>query len=214
MVAETKGLIGFVTSYRKNYYASEMEYSLPKRRLIPLRFTKVVVDGNLIRTTRSENDYLNQRHSWVVTENEMVKDRGSEPIARGTIYEDLLSAFFNLRNGAFGPIERGRRITVTSQPYSRKPFSKQGKIEETFARKFVIRIASFTVEKEYRRRFGRVNEKGFLILVNVPNDFFGQNTGDVLVWLNEKLIPVAAVVEDVFLFGDVTGELREVIAKK
>jgi hypothetical protein len=214
MVAETKGFIGFVTSYRKNYYASEMKYIPHKRRLIPLRFTKIVVIGNLVRTTHSENDYGKRIHFWIVSENEVVKDRGSEPIPYGTIYEDLLSGFFNLRNGAYGPIERGRRITITSQPYSRPRFGTQGNLEKAIARQFVIRIASLPVEQEYRRRSGRVNKKGFLIQVNVPNDFFGQNTGDVLVWLNEKLIPVAAVVEDVILFGDVSGELREVVAKK
>ena len=62
-----------------------------------------------------------------------------------------------------------------------------------------------------RRRFGREKERGILALVKVPKELFGQKTGEVRVWMDENLIPVAATVERAILFGDVSGTLRKAI---
>jgi hypothetical protein len=207
MVAETKGIVGFFTRYRKNSYTSEMEYIPEQRRLITRRFTKIVTWGDEIRKSVSENDYRSRIHRWVVTENGKFKSKGSEKIPEGVIYEDMISAFFNLRYGAFGPIKPGRRITVISQPFSQASMVESKKDSEEYLREFEIRIADKITERKYRQRLGRKHEKGALVLINAPNDFFGQNKGDVIIWFDNKMIPVGTTVEDVFLFGDVTGTL-------
>ena len=42
---------------------------------------------------------------------------------------------------------------------------------------------------------------------------FGQKTGEIRVWLDADLIPVAATVEDAILFGDVHGFLQKAVVR-
>ncbi|MDA1001433.1 MAG: hypothetical protein O2807_13080 [bacterium] len=51
-------------------------------------------------------------------------------------------------------------------------------------------------------------EKGYLVIVKVPKDIFGQETGEIRVWFDAALIPTEATVENAIFFGDVTGRLR------
>ncbi len=208
LLAETKGFLGFLTGNRKNHYISVMEYVPEKGRLVTRRFTKTVSWGGEVVKSVTEIDYERGIFQWVATENGMLKDKGSEPIPRGVIYEDLLSAFFNLRLGAFGPLTRGRHIRVTSLPYYQASDEDQTEYQKEFIRTFVIRIADASTERDFRRRFSRESEKGLLVFVQVPKALFGQKSGEVLVWFNTNLIPPAVRVEDVILFGDVSGVLQ------
>ncbi len=208
LVAETKGFIGFLLAYRKNIYRSEMDYFPGRRRFITHRFTKMIVSGGDVAKSVTDIDYAKREIRWVVTENGAVESEGSEPIPAGAVYEDLLSVFLNLRNGAFGPLTRGRRITVVSLPYYRSLLGGWEGGRKAVNRSFDIRIADASTERAYRRRFDRTGETGLLVLVNVPNDFFGQNSGDAQVWFDRNLIPVSTRVEDVILFGDIVGDLR------
>ncbi|MFQ5912572.1 MAG: DUF3108 domain-containing protein [Nitrospinota bacterium] len=212
LLAETKGLIGFLTFHQKNHYVSEADYVPESGRLITRRFTKVVTRGRKVAKSVTEIDYESGEFRWMATENREVKDKGSEPIPEGVIYEDMLSAFFNLRHGAFGPLTRGRRVSVSSLPYYQATEKGQTEYEKEFIRSFEIRIADAQTEKAYRRRFGRPDEKGLLVLVQMPRDLFGQKAGEILVWFDTDLIPIAARVEDVIFLGDVSGVLRQTLA--
>ncbi len=206
--AETKGLLGFLTAYQKNHYVSEMTYAPGKKHLVTRRFTKVVTLGSDVSRSVTEIDYEKGEYRWVATENGEVKDKGNKPIPKGVIFEDLLSAFFNLRIGAFGPLERGRRITVTSLPFYQANEDGQTEYQKETIRTFEIRIADALTERKYRRKFGRTGEKGLLVFVQVPRALFGQKSGEILIWFNPNLLPVSARVEDVLFFGDVAGDLR------
>ncbi len=211
LMAETKGFVGFLTNYQKNHYVSEMKYVPEKGRFITSRFTKVVTRGSKVVKSVTEIDYEKGEHRWVATENNEVKDRGTRPIPEGVIYEDILSAFFNLRQRAFGPLTHGRRLTIDALPYYQLTDEGQTDYDNDLIRQFEIRIPDAPTEQEYRRRFDRTNEKGHLVLIQVPKQDFGQKSGEIIIWFDENLIPVATRVEDVVFFGDVTGILQQPI---
>ncbi len=211
LVAETKGFIGFLTAYRKNHYISEMEYDPAKRRLLSRVYSKTVYRGLNITQSRTVIDGQKGQIRWETRGNGEIQDKGTERIPEGVIYEDLLSAFFNLRIGAFGPLTRGRFLTVTTLPAYQTTRELKEDYDKEFVRNFDIRIADAETERRYRRAFDRVEEKGLLALVKVPKELFGQTTGEVRLWLDPNLIPVAATVEDVIFFGDVHGTLRKAI---
>jgi hypothetical protein len=208
LLAETKGLLEFLTGGQKNHYVSEMEYVPSQKRLVTRRFTKTVTTTGEKVSSITEIDYPNKEYRWVATENGEIKDKGSRPIPDGVIFEDLLSVLFNLRRGALGPLKPGRRIQVSSLPYYQATAEGETRYGQAHVETFEIRIANPTTEEAYRKRFERQDEKGLLVVVKVPRALFGQKNGEVLVWLDQKGIPTAARVEDVVLFGDVAGDLE------
>ena len=211
LIAETKGFIGFLTGYRKNYYASEMEYDPARGRFLTRHYTKAVHRGPNISKTTMAIDREARTVQWATTFNGEPLEKGTEPIPGGVTYEDLLSAFFNFRGGGFGPVSKGRHLTVVTLPaYDTSKEEKES--GESLVRDFDIRIADPASERRYREIYGREKEKGFLVLVKVPKELFGQETGEVRVWFDEGLVPVSATVDRAYYFGDVHGTLRKAAA--
>lgn len=210
LIAETKGIIGFLTSYRKNHYASDLEYDPARGRFFTRNYTKTVYRGLNISRTTMEIDRQGRTIRWAATSNGGLREKGTEPIPPGVVYEDLLSAFFNFRGGAFGPLSRGRHFTILTLPAYDTPKEERER-GESLARDFDIRLADPETERRYRRAYDREKERGLLVLVKVPKELFGQETGEVRVWFDESLIPVSATVEQAIYFGDVHGTLRKAV---
>jgi hypothetical protein len=208
LVAETMGIIGFLTSYRKNHYASEMEYDPARGRFVTRRYTKTVHRGSDISRSTMEIDLESRTVRWAATYNGEPREKGTEPIPSGVSYEDPLSAFFNFRRGAFGPLEKGSRFAIVTRPAYDTP-KEEKESGESLARDFDVRIADPGTEREYRRTYDRAKEKGLLVFVRVPKELFGQETGEVRVWFSETLTPVSATVERAYYFGDVHGRLSK-----
>ncbi len=208
LLAETKGLIGLLTSYQKNHYISEMEFLPERGRLLSRKFTNITTRGKIERKSIAFIDYKNHEVRWVTFQNDEFKREGGFPFPDGTVYEDVLSAFFNFRNGAFGDLRPGRKITVTSLPDYEKSENGEHIDGTELAQSIEITIADEKVEKAYRRRYNRTKNTGMLVFVKVPKKIFGQETGEIRIWFDPDLIPVFATVEDAILFGDVHGSLR------
>ena len=208
LVVKTKGFIGFLISHQKNHYVSEMDYIPENHRLLSRRFTKTVIRRDLVKRTSAVIDYAKGEIRWEASNSEKLLEKGVDPIPKGVIYEDLLSAFFNLRFGAYGPLKRGKRFTVNTLPDYEPPEIGQKDYRKESDRQVVIRIAKVATEREYRKRYGRTKEKGLLALVKVPKFLFGQEIGETHVWFDSDLTPVAVTVEDAILFGDLYGNLR------
>ena len=79
--------------------------------------------------------------------------------------------------------------------------------DEDRIQEFLIQIANRKKGKAYRLQFERTKEKGLLALIKVPENIFGQKTGEIRVWFDTSLTPVAATVEDAYYFGDVHGTI-------
>jgi hypothetical protein len=210
LIAETTGIVGFFTRYRKNHYISEIEYLPGRGRFFSRHYTKKVHRGSNVERTTATINREEGKVNWKIYYNDKLKNEGTDPIPEGVQYEDLLSAFFNFRNGVYGPLEAGRKMTILALPdYAERVRNKDKKKKEDPYQKFEIRIPDAKSEAAYRKRHGRTGEKGTLALVKVPKSLFGQETGEIRIWFDENVIPVAATVEDAIYFGDVHGTLRQ-----
>ncbi|MFC1491488.1 DUF3108 domain-containing protein [Nitrospinota bacterium] len=208
LIAETKGVVRWLTGSRKNHYISEMAYDPQKRRFISRQYTKLIFKGKNAERTTAAIDEEKSVVDWEFFSNGKLIAEGADPIPDKVRYEDLLSAFFNFRTGQLVPLEPGREMTVFTLPdYRAIAKEKMGRDDKERFQKFEIRIADEETETAYRKKFGRTKEKGMLVLVKVPKNLFGQETGEIRVWFNTNLVPVAATVEDAYYFGDVHGIL-------
>ncbi|MDH3975413.1 MAG: DUF3108 domain-containing protein [Deltaproteobacteria bacterium] len=194
--AETKGFIGFLTFYRKHSYISHMSYLPDSRQLRVDFFERHVKVGSNEEKTYTWTDY-NRR---VLRREEYKKGKKIEDvkelIPEGVIYEDILSAFYNVRLGYYGPIRRGRQFTVRSLPSDGVS---------------TIEVSFTTKEDAIKSRdlFGnKFDENMFSARVKVPRDLFKSKTGEVSILFDDALVPVYGVVKDYIGFGDIMGILK------
>ncbi len=208
LIAVTKGVVRWITGDRTNHYTSEMVLDPATHRLKSRHYTRLVFRGKNTERTTAAIDEKNRVVEWKFFSNDELVGQGSDPIPEGVRYEDLLSAFFNFRNGRYGPLEPGKKMTVYTLPdYRAIARGQMDPYDEDRIQKFQIQIADRKKEKAYRLQFERTKEKGLLALIKVPKDIFGQETGEIRVWFDTSLTPVAATVEDAYYFGDVHGTI-------
>ena len=103
---------------------------------------------------------------------------------------DILTAFYNLRAGVYGPLQRGARILIPT-------YSGKGFID------FVVNI--LTVEEQAKQHY--FPEHGLLIQVVIDPEIFDNKSGSLYVWFDQKGIPARGIVEDMIGLGDVRGYL-------
>ncbi|MDA1001156.1 MAG: DUF3108 domain-containing protein [bacterium] len=207
--AETRGLAGFLSSYQKNFYISELEYQPGSGHLLARVFTKIIQRGGVKDESRTVIDHEKREIRWKTFKNGELRHKGSEKIPPGLTYEDPLSAFFNFRAGFFGQMKRGLRRETTTIPAYQTDDKGNLLYNEEFVRNFKIRVADAATEQKYRTRFERTRGKGLVVIVNVPKSLFGQKTGEVQVYFDASSVPVAVIVENAIFFGDVYGVLQQ-----
>ncbi len=193
--AQTRGFIRFVSLSRRDTYRSLMRLS-PRGRLIPVEFRKEVRIGSSRKTSTTVLDYDAGVMRWKSTEADGDEaEVKSHPIPAGVIYEDFISAFFNLRRGVYGPVKPGKEFRILSIP-TRKWFKERQK-----------KLQYFTVKVGERR----IDENGIPSLevaLTVPKELFGQKVGDLQFHIGEDNVPLRIVVRKAVLFGDMKGKLR------
>ena len=195
--AQTKGFVAFVSSSRKDTYRSVMSLSRDGK-LMTIEFQKDVRMGSSHARSTTVLDYKAGVMRWKSTEvkgdDRRVKNE-SHPIPAGVVYEDFISAFFNLRRGVYGPVAPGKRYRLLSIP-TRKWFKDKQKKPQ-----------HFFVDISKRRTDGRSQ---IIVSIIVPDDLFGQKVGAVQFHLRRDLIPSLILVKNAILFGDMKGKLRKV----
>ncbi|MFV1950922.1 MAG: DUF3108 domain-containing protein [Nitrospinota bacterium] len=193
--AETKGFIGWLTAYRKYVFMAYLYTVDNKRGLRSRIFERYAIIKKNEEKVITYLDHDNRLMSWREYKSGVLVKIGSEPIPENIVYYDVLSAFYNFRNGFYGDIEKGREYVVTTIP-------QNGESEIT------IRMA--TDEEEEKERRDREKRKGeSLIIVKVPKEIFESKTGEVKIWLSESLVPIEVTVKDYIGFGDVIGYLKD-----
>jgi hypothetical protein len=101
---------------------------------------------------------------------------------------DILTALYNLRTGAYGPLVRGTRLQIPT--YSRGEFT-------------AIETEVMTVEQQGEQSY--FPSQGLLIRVKVDPEIFGTGSGKLYVWFDEAGIPQRGIVEDLIGIGDIRG---------
>lgn len=194
--AETRGFIGFLTFYRKHIYISHMSYFPDLKRMRVDFFERYVKVGSSEEKTLTWTDYDRQVLRRKDYKRGSLIENVEEPIPEGVIYEDILSAFYNVRLGYYGPIKRGRQFIVNSLPSD-----GVSTIE-----------VNFTTKEEslkHRDLFGDKFDENMLgARVKVSKDLFKSKKGEISMLFDDALVPVYGVVEDYVGFGDIMGILK------
>ena len=103
---------------------------------------------------------------------------------------DVLTAFYNLRAGIYGPLQRGTKVLIPT-------YSGKGFID------FEVRV--LTVEEQASQDY--FPDHGLLVQVKVDPEIFETNSGSLYVWFDKLGVPGRGIVEDLIGLGDVRGYL-------
>ena len=194
---ETRGFIGFLTSYRRHIYRSHMSYLPDDGKLRVHLFERYVTIGKKMEKTLTRLD--NKRgvmHADFFEKGELVKVV-DEPIPEGVDYEDILSAYYNVRLGHYGPIEAGRHFQIRTIPSEGESVIN-------------VEFSSRDETMRWRRKLmGNSEERFIAAKIRVPRKIFESKTGEVTALFNEAIIPVQGVVKDYIGFGDMKCTLIE-----
>ncbi|MEK9629275.1 MAG: DUF3108 domain-containing protein [Nitrospinota bacterium] len=187
--ASTKGFVGFFTSYRKHFYETEFELVDNNKSLRPLSFLRKVTIGDHAETTRHKFNYAEKKHYWFnyVDEEEIESGVNDIPTEKG--FHDILTAFYNVRNGSYGPLEKGNSFKIKTIP-------EKGHDEIS------VHVWSQEEEEKFREEEGRKKNDELLLNIKVPKEIFKTETGELMVWSSTHYIPVETTVKDYILLGD------------
>ncbi|MGK2904855.1 MAG: DUF3108 domain-containing protein [Desulfuromonadales bacterium] len=105
---------------------------------------------------------------------------------------DMLTAFYNLRTGVYGPLLRGARFQIPT--YSGGDF-------------FDIEVDVLTVEQQARQ--SDFPAHGLLVMARIDREIFESDSGNLYFWLNDEGIPERGIVADVIGLGDVRGYITK-----
>lgn len=191
-VGKAEGFVEWLTGYRREIYRSTMRTINNGKRLIPLRFEEYSVIGEWYRKKTTTYDYPGHK---VIIEGEKEgkpMKREEMEIPMGVLYDDPVTAFYNLRFGVYGKVEPGKEFILRTLP------SKGHEI---------IRIKVATKEEtESARTEEKVKTgKDLLIRILLDREMWGRKKGELEIWFNRDLIPISGVVKDIPWFGNVKG---------
>jgi len=195
--AETKGMIGWISRYRKDKYLAHVEEVDGGRRFRFKSFEKEVNIGGKVRRSVTVLDYENGTVKWRIWGSGEEEEAGEKLIPDDTFYDDPLSAFYNFRYGVYGHIEAGREFYVPA-------FPKDG------SSPMYMRLVT---EEERLNRTNKPDSVAFIADIRINKDMFGSSTGDIEVSFTRELLPINFVIKDLIFFGDIWSDLVEVETK-
>jgi len=199
--AETKGVVGFFTSYRKHFYKASFDIVDQGRRVQTNKFERDVIIGNEKERTVHFLDYISRTHFWFLFSGGELKDRSRDPIPEGVVYDDILASFYNLRNGVYGDLEKGGTYKIDTVP-------------EKSMKNITTYISTEKEQEQFRINENRAKHDEMLMKITVPKDVFKTETGELIFWTSNHYIPLETTLKDYLLLGDLHGKLASGIPGK
>jgi len=199
--AETKGIVGFFTNYRKHHYKSAFNIVDGKQRVQTKKFERDVVIGQEKERTVHFLDYTSRTHFWFLFNGGDLKDRSRDLIPEGVVFDDILAFFYNFRNGVYGDLEKGGTYKINTVP------EKSMKTITTY-------ISTEEEQEQFRIEEERAKNNEMLLKVTIPKDVFKTETGELVFWSSNHYIPLETTIKDYLLLGDLHGKLTSGISGK
>lgn len=201
--AKTLGLTAFLTRKRIEMVETIMEIG-PEGEFRPILQSAHTIKGEgekkteRIRTYRFDYDKRTVLYrNWIFSSK---YKKGKKTLEKtylmgksGPVY-DLLSAFYNVRAGAYGELERGKKLALA-----------------TFTRRGTDDIVVARVSETEQKRHAFFPKDAILCNVLVDPDTFGTKGRDIYVGFDANMVPQKAVVKKVLGLGDVRGTLRKAV---
>ncbi len=187
--ASTKGFVGFFTAYRKHYYKTEFEVIDNGKRLRPKTFLRKVTIASNEEITRHKFNYSLRLHTWENYANDEKIESGQNELPFEGAFHDILTAFYNIRNSAYGKLDKGKKFIIKTIP-------EKGHSEIS------VHILQETDQERIRAEEKRDKRDDLLLDVIVPKEIFKTKTGKITFWSSKHFIPIETTIKDYILLGD------------
>lgn len=206
MIGETKGFVGFLTSYVKHIYRSTFELVDNGTRLKTSTFEReVIIEDNREHIIHAM-DYHSMRHHYFRYENDKLVQQHNDPIGEDEVLDDVLASFYNFRNGVYGKV---------NDPHLRKVPTFWTKKKKTgWNTTMTIQPILGDERKDFEGNKEVLPGAAMLMLIKFPSDLFETEKGESYFWASKHLVPTQAICKDFILFGDLHVRLRERISRK
>lgn len=203
MEAKTKGFVGFFTAYRRHVYIATFDVVENGTRVRSKKFEREVTLGDRVEQTQNYFDYENRTNWWHSFVDNKRVDSGERKIPPDVNFDDILAAFYNFRNGVYGPLNKGAKFVINTIPE---------KGVETIS----VHIKNGEEEEATRKEEGRKRADELLLQVIIPKEIFKTENGELLFWSSKHYVPLETTVKDYILLGDLHAKFsrREVAKSK
>jgi hypothetical protein len=195
LVGRTLGVASWLTGDRTQTYTSLMEL-VPDGSLRSIEHVATITKRKWgkwqNRARYYRYDYEQGKVFDEKTREGVFHSKKEHDIPDGQQPVDMLTAFYNLRAGTYGPLVRGARFLIST--YAKGEFPK-------------LEINVLTLEQQAEH--GYFPPHGLLVQVKVDPEVFETGSGKLYIWFNDAGILERGIIEDLIGFGDIRGYLNE-----
>ncbi len=188
--ARTVGVAATLTNNRRQQYVSLMRL-MPDGSFQSVRHTSQKEKGGVIRAKVYLFDYENKNVKYQYFKNNKLITENSIELEGDSYPSDILTTYFNLLAGVFGPLEVGAHYEVPA-----------------FSRKGIGNITIDFLPSEERPRKDFFADDLLICRVLVDQEVFDTKDGQIFIGYNENLLPARGIVTDIIGMGDVRGVMR------
>ncbi|PLY00627.1 MAG: hypothetical protein C0623_07130 [Desulfuromonas sp.] len=188
--AKTVGMAAPLTGYRKQQYVSMMKL-MPDGRFRSVRHTSQKEKGGVLRAKVYEFDYERGEVTYLYYKNNKLITRTILPLDREREPSDIITAYYNLVSGAYGPQEVGAHYEIPA-------YNRRGPSD----------IVVDFIPSETRPKASFFPEDLLICRVVVDQDVFDTKDGVIYIGYDAQLLPARGIVTDMIGLGDVRGILR------
>jgi len=195
LIGRTLGVAAWLTSERTQEYSSLMELC-PDGSMRSLEHT-----SRILKRKDGEWKDRGKRYRFDYEKSEVIQEKSRDGVYRpGKVFDiaknlepvDILTAFYNLRMGVYGPLVIGTQLRIPT-------FSSKGMSEI-----LIDVLAPETLDAQ-----GSSPSSGLLLQAKVDPEVFNTGNGELFFLLNDLGIPERGIVEDIVGLGDISGYLDE-----
>ena len=195
LIGRTLGVASWLSGDRTQTYTSVMELT-PEGSLRSIEHTSRIVKRKWGKWRDRGRHHRYDYAQGIVFEEKskegVVNSRKERKIPDGQHPVDMLTAFYNLRAGVYGPLVSGSQFLIPT--YSGKGFSN-------------IAVTVLTRVQQEEQTF--FPSHGLLLSAILDPEVFDTDSGNLFFWFDDAGIPERGIVEDIIGMGDVRGSLVE-----
>jgi hypothetical protein len=195
LIGRTLGVASWLAGNRTQTYTSLMELTANGS------LRSIEHHGKIVKHRWGKWQSRERRHLYDYAQGKVFEEKTNEGVLRskqghdipeGQYPVDMLTAFYNLRTGVYGPLVRGAHYLIPT--YSGKGFVD-------------MEVNVLTAEQHAKQKY--FPSHGLLVLAKIDPQIFETDSGNLYFWFNEEGIPERGIVKDVIGLGDVHGYLQK-----
>lgn len=193
LVGRTLGVASWLTGERTQTYTSLMKL-VPGGALRSIEHMSRIVKKRWGKWQHREHHYRYDYTRGMVFDRRVkdgsVRPEDSHDMPEGQQPVDMLTAFYNLRIGAYGMLTHGSRLLI--------PTYSGGKFTD-------IEVEVLAAAQQSQHSYFPAH--GLLMQVRIDPEVFDTRSGSLYLWFDDAGVPARGIVEDLIGLGDVRGYL-------